>query len=229
MGTFLILGALTSATAVLILARKREIAEAFRRAGLRLPSPGKYDPTSRQAPVESTSLGKAGAIIDQGRFGRGLDMDRVVNGEPTPHWGIDITAVEGAPVHVALGGTVRRVEPIVGYGNVVIVEHGSGGRVSLYAHLARAAASVGQQVRGGAVIGYVGRTTHGPNGTVPMEGNPPRPAAWPRSMGPHLHMEVHQSYPPDLSSSGRRTGVLDPVEWLATNTIAFAGQPLARA
>src|SRR5690606_42152483 len=59
-----------------------------------------------------------------------------------------------------------------GYGRRVIVNHGYSYK-TLYGHMSRSAVKVGQQVKRGDLIGYVGNT-----GT---------------STGPHLHYEVHRS------------------------------------
>jgi murein DD-endopeptidase MepM/ murein hydrolase activator NlpD len=85
------------------------------------------------------------------------------------HTGIDIAAGSGTAIHAARGGTVIASGWQGGYGNVVIVSHG-GGMSTLYAHQSRRAASDGQRVSQGDVIGYVGSTGH--------------------STGPHLHFEV---------------------------------------
>lgn len=85
------------------------------------------------------------------------------------HAGVDIGASSGTPIHAAKAGVVIHSGWRGGYGNAVLVEH-EGGVVTLYAHMTRTAAQVGQTVLGGDVIGYVGST-----------GN---------STGPHLHLEV---------------------------------------
>ena len=86
------------------------------------------------------------------------------------HSGIDFTAPVGTEVYVTGDGTVEEVESKgYGYGNYVLVNHGYGYK-TLYAHLSRFKARVGQKVTRGDVIAYVGNT-----GT---------------STGPHLHYEV---------------------------------------
>lgn len=212
MGGFLILAGLTGAVTAIVLARKREIAEAFFRAGGRLPGPSKDAPRSYR--VENPGR-RSASIVQTGRFGRGLNMNRVTSdGRVTPHYGIDITASEGTPVYAAMDGTVRRVDEISGYGKVIMVEHGQGGPVTLYAHLSRQGVTEGQRVQGGQQIGDVGRTTAGSDGVVP---------SWGRTMGAHLHMEVHQSWPPDLRMGAGRRGIIDPVLWLNDNGITFSG------
>ena len=56
-----------------------------------------------------------------------------------------------------------------GWGNLVVVSHGSGVR-TFYAHLSRMTVKVGKNVSGGATIGFVGASG--------------------RATGPHLHFEV---------------------------------------
>jgi murein DD-endopeptidase MepM/ murein hydrolase activator NlpD len=85
------------------------------------------------------------------------------------HAGIDIKAPSGAPVGASLGGVVEYAGWYHGYGNVVIVSHG-GGVATHYAQLSAFAAEVGEEVRRGTVIGYVGSTG--------------------RATSPHLHYEV---------------------------------------
>ena len=85
------------------------------------------------------------------------------------HAGIDVGAAMGSSILAADGGTVIVSSYDGGYGNYVMINHGNN-RVTLYAHMSSRAASVGQTVNKGQVIGYVGST-----------GN---------STGPHLHFEV---------------------------------------
>jgi murein DD-endopeptidase MepM/ murein hydrolase activator NlpD len=79
----------------------------------------------------------------------------------TLHDGTDFGAACGTPVHAAAGGRVIGRYYNVGYGNRVIVAHGYMRGVSVtttYNHLSRYSAYVGQRVRRGDVIGYVGTT-----------------------------------------------------------------------
>ena len=85
------------------------------------------------------------------------------------HSGIDIGGDYGMPIHAAAAGVVIESGWIGGYGNTIMIEHGSG-IVTLYGHNESLAVSVGQQVNQGDVIAYCGST-----------GN---------STGPHCHFEV---------------------------------------
>ena len=85
------------------------------------------------------------------------------------HAGLDISAPTGTPIYAARSGTVIFVGVQSGYGNLIIVDHG-GGMTTAYAHQSSFAASQGQSVSAGQLIGYVGSTG--------------------RSTGPHLHFEV---------------------------------------
>ena len=85
----------------------------------------------------------------------------------TNHSGTDISGagVYGKPVVAAYDGVVTVVDVYTAsdtrytkpYGNRIQIDHGAG-VVTLYAHLSSMAVSVGQQVKAGDVIGYVGST-----------------------------------------------------------------------
>ncbi len=86
------------------------------------------------------------------------------------HAGVDFTAPSGTGVVAARSGTVVRAGwDASGFGNTVVLAHGSGVQ-TLYAHLSSIAVAPGQSVGGGALVGRVGSTG--------------------RSTGPHLHFEV---------------------------------------
>lgn len=90
------------------------------------------------------------------------------------HAGIDISGsnVNGAPVVAAAYGVVTYAGWIGGYGNCIIINHGSG-IVSLYGHGSETVATVGQVVKQGDIIMKVGST-----------GN---------STGPHVHFEIRKN------------------------------------
>ena len=87
------------------------------------------------------------------------------------HAGIDIDGYgcDGAAVVAAAGGTVISAGYNGGYGNTVIIDHGSG-YTTLYGHLSGCAVSSGAYVSAGQTIGYMGST-----------GN---------SSGTHCHFEI---------------------------------------
>jgi len=85
------------------------------------------------------------------------------------HPGLDISAPLGTKVLAPADGTVIFAGVKGGYGNAVTVDHGRG-IVTHYGHLDAFNVRVGQAVRRGSVLGFVGSTG--------------------RSTAPHLHYEV---------------------------------------
>ncbi len=83
-----------------------------------------------------------------------------------PHHGTDFGARRGTPLLAVNDGRVSYAGWMRGYGKVVKIRH-SGGYESLYAHQSRIRVKLGERVKKGEVIGYVGSTG--------------------RSTGPHLH------------------------------------------
>jgi septal ring factor EnvC (AmiA/AmiB activator) len=100
--------------------------------------------------------------------------------------GIDIDAGEGSNVHVVFAGHVLYTGWFRGYGNLIIVDHGSE-YYTLYAHVADMKVAEGDDVRQGQVIGTVGDTgsLQGPRlyFEVRYQGKPQDPAQWLRPRG----------------------------------------------
>lgn len=84
------------------------------------------------------------------------------------HSGIDIPAPIGTPIVAAKSGTVIMAKLMSGYGNVVMVDHGE--TVTVYAHCSAVNVDVGDSVKEGDVVAFIGSTG--------------------LSTGPHLHFEV---------------------------------------
>ena len=89
------------------------------------------------------------------------------------HAGMDFAASKGTEVYATgKGKTIKADYNTGGYGNRIIINHGYGYE-TLYAHLSGFAVKQGDEVQRGQVIGYVGSTG--------------------KSVGPHLHYEVHKN------------------------------------
>ena len=127
------------------------------------------------APAASTLTGDFGALdwpVDGEiveRFGR--SRHPVYNTEVVNN-GVDIRAARGTPVRSVEAGEVVYADYNGGYGLMVILDH-DGGDYSLYAHLDRAAVSIGERVAKGQTIGTVGES-----GSL---------------VGPKLHFEIRQA------------------------------------
>ena len=89
-----------------------------------------------------------------GKFG--LKRDKKY-GTATRNNGIDISAPLGTVVKCVAPGKVVYASHFLGYGKMVIVDHG-GNYISLYAHLSTISVEVGQELLRGDVIGLVGDT-----------------------------------------------------------------------
>lgn len=100
-------------------------------------------------------------------FGERMDP---LNGEGEFHAGMDIAAPRGTIVKSTADGIVLSAAPDAGYGNAILVDHGSG-ITTKYGHLSKIFVIVGQEIKRGQVIGAVGTTG--------------------KTTGPHLHYEVH--------------------------------------
>lgn len=88
------------------------------------------------------------------------------------HAGLDFTAPQGTPIYATADGVVKEANYNAGgFGNHVVINHGYGYE-TLYGHMVRIKVRLGQSVKRGEVIGYVGSTG--------------------KSTGPHCHYEVHK-------------------------------------
>ena len=86
------------------------------------------------------------------------------------HTGIDIIGKKGTPIYATADGVVvTNPEGYSGYGITVVINHGRGYQ-TLYAHLSKTNVKIGQKVKRGEVIGFMGSTG--------------------LSVGVHLHYEV---------------------------------------
>ena len=90
-------------------------------------------------------------------------------GQPDFHTGLDISATHGTPIRATADGIVEVAGPQGNYGTAVLLSHGYG-IGTRFGHMAQVAVRIGQKVKRGEVIGYVGATG--------------------RATSPHLHYEI---------------------------------------
>ena len=115
-------------------------------------------------PVSNKNLNRIGA-------GFGYRIDPVYK-DRRNHLGMDFTAPQGTPIYATADGIVKDAGYNTGgFGNRVVINHGFGYE-TLYGHMVRIKARVGEKVKRGEVIGYIGTTG--------------------KSTGPHCHNEVHR-------------------------------------
>jgi len=88
------------------------------------------------------------------------------------HSGIDFSAATGTKVYATGDGVVNQAGWEGGYGNLIVINHGFS-YMSAYGHLSRIGVKIGQIVKRGQVIGYVGSTG--------------------KSTASHLHYEVRKN------------------------------------
>jgi murein DD-endopeptidase MepM/ murein hydrolase activator NlpD len=92
---------------------------------------------------------------------------------PEFHPGMDFSAPQGTEIRATGDGVVLRADNgAQGYGNHVVINHGYGYE-TLYGHMIKFVVHVGQQIKRGQLIGYVGSTG--------------------LSTAPHVHYEVHKN------------------------------------
>jgi len=125
---------------------------------------------------EASGVGERRGVLTMpvaGHVSSGYGMrQHPILGYTRMHAGIDFAAPYGSPIYAATDGIVEFAGRHGGHGNYVKLRHG-GGIATGYAHMSRIAASIGQRVRRGQVIGYVGSTG--------------------LSTGPHLHYELYRN------------------------------------
>lgn len=73
------------------------------------------------------------------------------------HTGIDMIAKEGVPVFAAQEGVVVKAEMAHAWGNLIVIKHNDIYSTS-YSHMKLMNVKVGDKVRNGQVIGFVGHT-----------------------------------------------------------------------
>ncbi len=110
------------------------------------------------------------ALPASGGLSGNFGSRRVFNGQPrAPHSGIDIAAPVGTAVKAPAAGVVLGAGNYFFNGNTLFIDHGQG-LISMFCHLDRIDAKVGQVVKVGDSVGAVGKTG--------------------RATGPHLHWTV---------------------------------------
>ncbi|MBS0384462.1 MAG: M23 family metallopeptidase, partial [Proteobacteria bacterium] len=133
-------------------------------------APGDAQPTWYDADGSSARRFLMKTPINGARLSSGFGMRmHPVLGYSALHRGVDFAAPIGTPILAAGDGAVERAGPFSTYGNYVKIRHANGYETA-YAHMSRVAVRVGQRVRQGEIIGFVGDTG--------------------RATGPHLHYEV---------------------------------------
>jgi hypothetical protein len=115
-------------------------------------------------PVSNKNLNRIGS-------GFGYRIDPVYK-DRRHHMGLDFTAPMGTPIYATADGIVKDAGfNTGGFGNRVVISHGFGYE-TLYGHMVKIKARVGEKVKRGEVIGFVGNSG--------------------KSTGPHCHYEVHR-------------------------------------
>ncbi len=96
---------------------------------------------------------------------------RINNGVPgTPHYGVDMAAPTGTPIHAPADAIVRISADHFLNGGFTLLDHGQGVTTS-YLHQSRRLVRAGETVRRGQVMGHIGATG--------------------RATGPHLHWAMN--------------------------------------
>jgi murein DD-endopeptidase MepM/ murein hydrolase activator NlpD len=95
----------------------------------------------------------------RGRISGVYGSQRVLNGEPRrPHFGLDIAAPTGSPVHAPGDGIITMTHPDMYYsGGTVVLDHGQG-LSSSFLHLSKILVEAGTTVKKGDLIAEIGAT-----------------------------------------------------------------------
>jgi murein hydrolase activator len=130
------------------------------------------------------------AVLPLGPFRGDLDwpvagavrngFGRPAAGRSTSSNGIEIAAEEGAPALAVHGGIVAFADTFAGFGNLVILDHGSQ-TFSLYGNLLDIAVIKGSRIEHGQAIGTVGSSVTGPAGLyfeLRVDGQTVDPLQW---------------------------------------------------
>jgi len=135
-----------------------ELEEAEKELASKLAEIGSREPGVPRKGSIRRSRGKLPFPVEQGRievrFGRAIDPRF---GTVTLQTGIDVRAPLGAPVRAVWSGKVAHAGWFRGFGNLLIVDHGSG-MFSLMAHLDQLHKALGEPVKAGEQVGTVGET-----------------------------------------------------------------------
>jgi septal ring factor EnvC (AmiA/AmiB activator) len=114
-----------------------------------------------------------------GRFGQSADR----LGGTAARNGIEIAVAEDTPVRAVHGGTVGLAGPFVGFGNLVILDHGAN-NYTLYGYLGTVGVERGATVEAGAELGRSGSAPAGPPALyfeVRIDGRSVDPLQWLRA------------------------------------------------
>ena len=132
---------------------------------------GSYTMLEKVYQDQSLLLASTPSILPvKGILGHGFGWRRdPFTGQREFHKGIDISAPTGRDVAAPADGIVIKATREAGYGKVIYLSHGSG-ITTRYGHLSEWNVKLGQKVKRGNTIGFVGSSG--------------------RSTGPHLHYEV---------------------------------------
>jgi murein DD-endopeptidase MepM/ murein hydrolase activator NlpD len=114
------------------------------------------------------------------------------------HDGMDFASPIGTPIHATGDGTVIAAGQERGYGNRVMINHGYG-YVTKYAHMSKFKVRLGQSIKRGDIIGFVGNTG--------------------ASTGPHCHYEIYKNGKP-INPINFFFNDLSPAEYMAMLEVA---------